>query len=110
MYTPVYVFAYLIILILYNLELFDFLALNTNSWVHDYTRLFTNTLLTNALNKYHPLIFYVGTLIVYSTTLLLVLRSFVQPTRYDVTNTVSYLSYFTYHLLLTFIITIFMGG
>jgi len=44
--------------ILYNIEIFDFLILNLNFEISNLNITGVNLLLTNNLNKYHPLIFY----------------------------------------------------
>lgn len=46
---------------LYPLELVDYLALNAHYGTTTYGAYALNTLLTNTMNRYHPLIFYVST-------------------------------------------------
>lgn len=46
---------------IYPLELFDHLVLNTSLAVSSYHSYGSNILLTNALNRYHPFVFYLST-------------------------------------------------
>lgn len=50
----------LVIYIIYNIEILDFLIINCNLNVNNINTTSVNLLLTNNLNKYHPLIFYVS--------------------------------------------------
>jgi len=55
-----WVLASPILYLLYPLELVDYLALNTDIFISMYSSYGLNTLLTNVLNRYHPLIFYLS--------------------------------------------------
>ena len=50
-----------LVYVFYPLELFDYLALNLHYFTSQYTNYGLNTLLTNTLNRYHPLVFYSST-------------------------------------------------
>ena len=49
-----------ILYLFYPLELVDYLALNTDIFISTYSSYGLNTLLTNVLNRYHPLVFYLS--------------------------------------------------
>ena len=46
---------------LYTAEIFDYIILNQNLFISTYASSGLNTLLTNVLNRYHPLVFYLST-------------------------------------------------
>ena len=50
----------LIMYIIYNIEILDFLIINFNLNINNINTTSVNLLLTNNLNKYHPLIFYIS--------------------------------------------------
>ena len=52
------------LLILYSTELSDYLAVNADHAAAVYGLCGSNTLLTNTLNRYHPLVFYTSFLLV----------------------------------------------
>ncbi len=54
-----------ILYLLYPLELVDYLALNTDTLISTYSSYGLNTLLTNVLNRYHPLVFYSSVIILF---------------------------------------------
>ena len=68
--------------ILYPLELADYLALNTDIFISVYSSYGLNTLLTNVLNRYHPLVFYCSVI-----TLFITIFSSYQPNRRLQSNT-----------------------
>jgi len=49
-----------LLLLLYSVELVDYLVLNSLDIVSVYSYYGINTLLTNTLNRYHPLVFYLS--------------------------------------------------
>lgn len=49
-----------IFIVIYSTELFDYLGLNCQEVVSSYGFYGVNTLLTNTLNRYHPLVFYMS--------------------------------------------------
>jgi len=53
----------------YSLELYQFLETNSSLDMLDNSSMFLNTLLTNPLNKYHPFLFYIMTLIIFIVVL-----------------------------------------
>lgn len=63
-----------VLLALYSTELLDHLPLNVCDASSVYGSYGANTLLTNTLNRYHPLVFYTSTLTLTSTLLLFSLR------------------------------------
>lgn len=109
LYT-VLLLVYIILLIFYNLELQDFLILNCNLWVFDYYRVFTNVLLTNTLNKYHPYIFYVGTLFIFTKFIIGTYFTYERYNYYALHKYLTWVNYLNPILLVSFIITLFMGG
>lgn len=58
----------ILLLIIYSCELKDFIFLNNFLLVSDFSSHLINTLLTNLLNKYHPLLFYISVIYLLSLT------------------------------------------
>ena len=54
------VISFLIFLLLYPFEVFDHITLNALDLVSSYSTSGLNVLLTNSLNRYHPLVFYLS--------------------------------------------------
>ncbi len=59
----------LVVYLIYNLEILDFLILNLHFNTFDINITSTNLLLTNNLNKYHPLIFYISVILLFNLLL-----------------------------------------
>ena len=64
---------------LYLNETLDLVSLNSNLWVSDLYYYSTNQLLLNNLNKYHPYIFYITTIILYTTLVNWLLNFYTNP-------------------------------
>jgi len=62
-HTPTY-YILLVVYWLYNLELLDFLVTNFDASCINLNHSSINLLLTNNLNKYHPLLFYISVLLI----------------------------------------------
>lgn len=59
-------FLFTIFSALYTAELFDYIILNQNLYMSVYSSSGLNTLLTNVLNRYHPLVFYLSAFLLLS--------------------------------------------
>lgn len=57
---------FLFLLVLYSLELQDYLVINAQDSVSYYSYYGINTLLTNVLNRYHPFVFYLSSVLLLS--------------------------------------------
>lgn len=79
-----------LVYVFYPLELVDYLALNAHYGTTTYGAYALNTLLTNTMNRYHPLIFYVSTgLLALAISFAYALRGNLVPFTYPASLTLS---------------------
>ena len=68
--APSYFPAFALLLLLYPVELFDYIILNVSDPSYTYGLYGVNTLLLNVLNRYHPLVFYASVGLLLASVLL----------------------------------------
>ena len=77
--TRLLIIYLLVVYLIYNLEILDFLLLNLHLNISDISITSINLLLTNNLNKYHPLIFYISVILLFNLLLRLSVTFFNNP-------------------------------
>lgn len=101
---------YLIITyIIYNVEIMDFLILNVNMSTINSNSTSINLLLTNNLNKYHPLIFYISVLLLFNLLFQTISRLFTFMCFHDIKH--SWIIHYNINYITTInLVSLFLGS
>lgn len=108
--TNYYIIMILLIYWLYNTELFDFIVTNYQFETMNTNHNSINLLLTNSLNKYHPLIFYVSVILFFNLLFSPIFNLFCSYNYFLLNNTNNEIKINVKFILMFNIFALFLGS